>query len=97
MRRKRECNEMPVMKAACATCPFGAQGDGFLAANVLKRTLGKASQLCHHPTLSGKPETHLCRGARDVQLRLLCAMGAISEPTDEAFQAKWAELKGLTQ
>ena len=97
MRRKRECNDMPVMKAACATCPFGEHGDPAVATSVLKRTLGKASQLCHHPTLNGKRETHLCRGARDIQLRLLCAMGAISEPTDEAFQAKWAELKGQAQ
>ena len=73
------------MTEKCATCPFGANGDPSLAQRVLKRTLLQASQICHHPALHGKPETRLCRGARDQQLALLCRMGLLPEPTDVAF------------
>jgi hypothetical protein len=76
------------MPAMCKSCPFGEQGDPQLAAAVLDRTLFKSSQICHHPSLDGKPETHLCRGQRDVQLELLYRMGLLSEPTDAAFRAK---------
>jgi hypothetical protein len=93
-RRKREANEMPVMKQQCATCPFGPGGDPLICRSVTERIVRlRSSQICHHPSLSGKPETHLCRGARDLQLKILTAMGAISAPTDEAFQAKWNQLK----
>lgn len=81
-----------VMPAMCSTCPFGMDGDHRLANEVLNRTIGKASQICHHPALSGKKETHLCRGARDVQLNVLCAMGLLTEPTDKAFQEKSEQL-----
>jgi hypothetical protein len=79
------------MPAMCASCPF-ARRDHELANRVLGRTIFKASQICHHPTLAGKPETHLCRGARDVQLTILHRMRLIDEPTDEAFRRKSQEL-----
>jgi hypothetical protein len=82
------------MKQQCATCPFGPNGDPRVAAGVVERTVQlNASQICHHPALHGKPETHLCRGARDLQLKILTAMGMIPAPTDEAFSAKWRELQ----
>lgn len=75
------------MPAKCATCPFNENGDKALRNAVLSKTLLQASQICHHPALSGKPETHLCRGARDEQLTLLFRMRLIEAPTDEAFRA----------
>jgi hypothetical protein len=33
------------------------------------------SQICHHPALSGKKETHLCLTGRDFQLQLLFRLG----------------------
>ena len=81
------------MKAQCATCPFGENGDLRIAQGVLDRvTKFTHSQLCHHPALHDKPETHLCRGARDIQLRILAAMGLIADATDEAFEARSREL-----
>jgi hypothetical protein len=81
---------MPVMAQQCATCPFKV--DPELAARVLSRTLFRASQICHHPALHGKRETHLCRGARDAQLELLYRMGLIDAATNEAFTRKSREL-----
>jgi hypothetical protein len=86
-RNSRNCSGMKVMPAMCNTCPFGPNGDPRTAEGVLHDVIlpMAGSQICHHPTLKGKKETHLCRGARDIQLRLLCAYGVLREPTDEAF------------
>jgi hypothetical protein len=95
MPRPRRIKRMPVMKTQCASCPFGPNGDARTATAVLDRTLMKASQICHHPRLNGKPETHLCRGARDIQLKVLVAMGLLPEATDEAFHKKSKELGAI--
>jgi hypothetical protein len=80
---------MPVMKRMCKTCPFGPNGDPLIANSVAPRVVRfEGSHLCHHPILVGREETHLCRGARDIQLKLLAAFGVIDEPTDAAFDAK---------
>jgi hypothetical protein len=82
------------MKQQCATCPFGPNGDPLVHAGVVERMVKfQGSQICHHPALQGKPETHLCRGARDLQLNIMTAMGIIEAPTDKAFMAKWEEIK----
>jgi hypothetical protein len=73
------------MAEKCASCPFREGGDKELANRVLARTILQASQICHHPALYGKKQTHLCRGARDEQLTILHRMGLIPEPTDRAF------------
>jgi|SRR5271170_4992537 len=96
MRRSRRRNvlDMPVMKSQCATCPFGPNGDPNVCAGVIDRSVKfQGSQICHHPSLHGKRQTHLCRGARDLQLRIMTAFGILPTPTDEAFDAKWEELK----
>jgi hypothetical protein len=82
-----------VMKAKCATCPFGPNGDRLIEQAVTETMVRmEGSQICHHPVLKGKRETHLCRGARDLQLRLLAAFGVIDDATDEAFTAKGRKL-----
>jgi hypothetical protein len=76
---------MPVMAAKCASCPFNENGDARLRAAVMARTICQAQQICHHPRIHGKKETHLCRGSRDEQLTILYRMGMLPEPTDAAF------------
>jgi hypothetical protein len=93
-RRYRVLNkQFPIMKKRCVSCPFNPDGDAILRESVLSRTLFQSSQLCHHPILSRRKETHLCRGQRDVQLELLARMGMIEAPTDEAFEKRWKELQ----
>jgi hypothetical protein len=81
----------PLMKRKCVTCPFGPNGDPLIRRGVESR-LFKGSQQCHHPLLSGKTETHLCRGARDEQLTILYRVGFIEAETDEAFAKRSREL-----
>lgn len=85
MRYRKIKKPWPVMDAMCVTCPFRKDGDIELRNRVMQRTILRASQICHHPALSGKKQTHLCRGARDQQLTILYRMGILSEPTDKAF------------
>lgn len=92
--RKRNTKGWPVMPAKCSSCPF-SMADRSFANAVLDRTLFQSSQICHHPVLHGKKETHLCRGQRDEQLVLLHRMGWIEEATDAAFAKRSREL-GVT-
>jgi hypothetical protein len=92
---RRKINNMPVMPAKCATCPFGEDGDRELRQRVESRLL-QASQICHHPRLHGKRETHLCRGGRDVQLQIMYQLRVIAAPTDEAWAEKWNEVSNAT-
>lgn len=84
-------NGWTVMPSHCPTCPFKPDKEGMyrdpgLAATVINRIWSKkASQVCHHPRHHGKPQTHLCRGARDHQLQIFYRMGWIEAETDEAW------------
>jgi hypothetical protein len=81
----------------CATCPFR---DGSPHSNLRSfleaSALSEASRICHSTGVNalyktGKPEL-LCRGSRDLQLRVMHGFGYISAPTDEAWDAKCVEL-----
>lgn len=90
MPRRYDISKTPVMPTKCATCPFSAHGCRETAKSVVQRVLSKGSQMCHS---SGWPEgKRLCRGARDIQLRVFASMGFIDAPTDEAWDAKRKEL-----
>ncbi len=86
----------PIMKEKCASCPFREDGDKQIRNSVMERTILQASQICHHPALHGKEQTHLCRGARDEQLTILYRMGLIPEATDEAF-TETSRVLGVTK
>lgn len=88
---KANIRHWPIMTAQCASCPFREIGDIAVRNSVMSR-LFDASQICHHPRLHGKKETHLCRGARDLQLTILYRMGWLPEPTDQAFREKSEQL-----
>lgn len=90
-KHKYDIKNMPVKPVKCATCPFRDENKHTgVAEQVTRRILSKASQVCHS---TGWPEgTHLCRGARDIQLRVFHGMGFIKEPTDKAWDEKRKEL-----
>ena len=83
----------------CGTCPFRKGSPyAYLAADLAESAMSKASRICHSTgsnnaikKRTGKPP-HLCRGARDVQLEAMAALGAIDEPTDEAWNKKRVEI-----
>ena len=84
---------MPVMAARCKTCPFNEGGCEEVRTTVMARIMTMASQTCHTTgVVHGQPDTHLCRGARDMQLRAFHALGVLSEPTDAAWAATCGQL-----
>lgn len=88
--------DWPVMAKQCSTCVFKMYKNGDWVnpdlAQMVDGRLMECSQICHHPRLYGKKETHLCRGTRDRQIDLIYKLGVISAPTDEAWEAKRKEL-----
>jgi hypothetical protein len=87
-----------VMKSQCSTCPF--RDDGLIEVRelLIQRALEEGSPICHS---TGTNRAHgklvsrrplLCRGARDLQLRVFYSMGYIAAETDEAWDQKCREL-----
>lgn len=91
MPRARKPLNLPTMPTKCKTCPFRDENKCTgVAESVTKRVLSSGSQICHS---TGWPKgTHLCRGARDVQLDVMHKLGVIESPTDAAWEAKRKEL-----
>ncbi len=87
-----------VMEAMCSTCPW-REDNGVLhedpgTKNYLKSSvLNTSNQLCHSPAWQGKPETRICRGARNYQLTVFHGMGFLPEPTDQAWADKLSAIK----
>jgi len=87
------CN-LPVRQTMCATCPFrDGSPYAYLAADLAVSALTTTSRICHstgsanaiHRRTDLPP--YLCRGARDLQLRAMAAVGVIEAATDEAWNA----------
>lgn len=87
-----------VRKRQCLTCPFRPYGEGIGSdhmtekeyyeqqAWLVEQSLQDSSQYCHEPIFLGKPQHAVCRGARDIQARFMCATGVLASPTDEAWK-----------
>ena len=91
--RKLDLSQMPVQDSPCKTCPF--EGENYLSAEsysgYVEKILNLESQhLCHSAN-----NKKLCRGGRNIMLRVLCSKGWISEPTDAAFNAARKEVLGF--
>lgn len=89
----RDLSKMLVQANPCRTCPFeGSEpivlGRESYAKYVAKIVNLESQHLCH----SAKNKM-LCRGGRNILLRVLCGYGFISELTDAAFVA--ARIKAL--
>ena len=73
----------PVQKSPCLTCPFAGKKPFILSASnhqkYLENLMGNGQHICHSTS------RNICRGGRDIQLRWLCSIGMLDEPTDEAF------------
>jgi hypothetical protein len=94
---------LPVMKKQCPTCPFREDGNGYTQVRglLVSRAIDidtAGSPECHstgesdvtHKKIHKAP--HVCRGARDLQLKLFAAIGFIEEATDAAWFKKAREM-----
>lgn len=90
---------LPVRDEMCATCPF-AHGSklSFLQDDLAASAINQASRICHSTgsnnainKRTGKKPL-LCRGARDIQLKVYAAIGFIESATDAAWDKKCKEM-----
>lgn len=82
----------------CATCPFRT-GSKYsqLQDHLSLSALNEASRICHSTGINAiggrtRKKPLICRGARDLQLKVMAALGVIAEPTDEAWAAAWENM-----
>ena len=92
-----DISQFPVNKGKCATCPFrtdtrGRYPDSQLVSKVQQTALNQGSQICHHHELVGKEPSHLCRGARDFQLKIFHSLGILDTPTDDCWDKAQGQL-----
>lgn len=94
--------DLPIRKDQCKTCPFRDEQDGGwedVRPLLIERALNEATPICHSTGDAlvrhggEKLKAHICRGARNVQLGYFHHIGFITEPTDEAWDAKCREMK----
>jgi hypothetical protein len=84
----------PLRKTKCATCPFRPGSKYACLANDLAASaMNEGSRICHSTGSNGIHKrtgikSHLCRGARDVQLQVMFSLKVITAPTDEAWNAQ---------
>ena len=93
---------LPIRKTQCKTCPFKAAKDGgweHVRPLLIQRALSEGTPICHSTGKKAlirhegeKLPEHLCRGARDLQLRFFHAIGFIATATDEAWDVKRQEM-----
>ena len=92
MSAKNKTGDLPCRKTMCETCPF-RPGSKYaaLALTLAESALAETSRICHSTgsnnainRRTGKPP-HLCRGARDLQLKTFRVLKVIDEATDEAW------------
>ena len=92
---------LPLLKTMCATCPFRPGSPYAHLVPTIAETLTETSRICHSTGSDNAIHQHtgepaaICRGARDIQLKLLHALGFLETPTDEAWDAAHAELQRL--
>ena len=83
---KKITPQTPIQKTPCKSCPFAGSDPIALEPESLadhyKNILGlQGSHICH----SVKQKT-ICRGGRDLTLKVLTATRLLAEPTDEEFE-----------
>ncbi len=90
-RRVKIKSDMLVMAVACSTCPFSSSKHHIEPDAHARYTQSlvtfQGQHLCH--TVNNKK---ICRGGRDTQLKVLCALGILTKPTDDEFNKKKEEV-----
>lgn len=88
-------SQMPIQPNPCRTCPFEGEEPIDLepedhAKYVAKIVNLESQHLCHSAN-----NKMVCRGGRNLLLRVMCSYGLITKPTDAAFEI--ARLKALNE
>lgn len=88
-----KCTDIPLRKSMCSTCPFRAGSPYASLVESLAHSALSESRICHSTGSNAinrktKIPEHTCRGARQLQLARMHAMGVIEDPTDAAWNKK---------
>lgn len=86
---------LPLQPRSCATCPFiKGSPTAWIAPIIAASAMTEATRICHQTGAdnlfykeTGKPPA-ACYGARQITLQTMAALGAITEPTEAAWQAR---------
>lgn len=78
---------MPVQPTPCRTCPFEGEEPIDLEPEERAKYIAKIVNLKRQHLCHSANSKMLCRGGRNIMLRVLCGYGLITEPTDSAFEA----------
>lgn len=92
---KKDLSKIPVQPKPCKTCLFEGSEPIDLepedhAKYVAKIVNLESQHLCHSAN-----NNKLCRGGRNLLLRVLCGYGLIADPTDAAFETARIESLGF--
>lgn len=96
--KKQRCKnlaDMPVQKSPCRTCPFEGSEPVDLTPEAYKDYIEaivklRSQHLCH-----SAQNQAICRGGRNLTLRVMCTKGLIEEPTDQAFDRVRRQILGF--
>jgi hypothetical protein len=84
MIKNQDLSKFTVQPHPCHSCPFEGKDPVKLDPDrytyFVGKLAGEGQHLCH--SVKNKM---ICRGGRNLQLRILCSMGLLYEPTDECF------------
>jgi hypothetical protein len=90
--KNKETRHLPVQSNPCRTCPFEGKEPINLSqeryVEIYTDVAGLDGQhLCHSAN-----NEKICRGGRNIQLKIVKALGFVDEPTDEAFDQAMDEV-----
>lgn len=95
---RKDLSKMPVQPTPCRSCPFEGEEPIDLEPEDRARYIAKiinlkSQHLCH----SAQNNKMLCRGGRNIMLRVMCGYGLIAEPTDAAYEEAISEMIGESE
>lgn len=76
-------NKLLPQTKACYNCPFASRNPLPLDPNTYQTIINYLGEGQNHICHNSKNK--VCRGGREVQLKIFCAQGWIEEPTDAAL------------
>lgn len=84
---RQDLSQMPVQIHPCMTCPFEGEKPLVLTPKSYARYVANIVNLEGQHRCHSANNKMLCRGGRNLLLRVLCAYSLITAPTDAAFSA----------
>lgn len=87
IKKRQDLSKFPVQHLACRTCPFAGENPLPLTDEARQEYFGRVLNLQSQHLCHSVDNSAICRGGRDLMLRVLCLRGMIEAPTDEAFNS----------